>query len=508
MTTHNAQHSRQVRFPKWLQFIILLIVFSFIAWLVVPLALGTQSPLSSFFGGPQDGITIGLMNQPESLDIRTVDNPAADRILLGNVYEGLTGRNNDNSVVPGLASSWSVSSNGLTYTFHLRSAKFSNGSPVTAQDVSWSLQQLLEHKYPGYQNLDGLLSVTTPNSSTVVLQLSHPNQQLLWELSGLAGLVFNENSGDTGSNVIGTGPYTVQSVNSDSIVLTRNPYYWGSMPHFKTITLRYFANSAAETTALQSGSVNAAIDVDASDMNLLKSNSKFKVTVGASTTVATLMFNSHVTSLMSDYQAREAMRLMINRQQVIQAAGGLGIPLGGPIPSLDPGYEDLTSAFPNNEQLGKEKFEYYFTRSYTLAYTNEVPEAVANSIVSQIKNVGWTVTAYKISQSQWNSEVVNNMKYDMVLFMNHGSHNLGYWTTGTNWWNFDSPVADQEYRDAIQSTTYEGYITNLQKAARTLASKQPADWLYEVQVANAWDSSLSGMPTNMTDDWLPLGTLK
>ena len=96
----------------------------------------------------------------------------------------------------------------------------------------------------------------------------------------------------------------------------------------------------------------------------------------------------------------------------------------------------------------------------------------------------------------------------MVLYLHHGSHDLGYWTTGRNWWGFDSPVADQQYTAAIRSTSESAYEQGLRGAALTLASKQPADWLYQVDVESAWDSGLTGMPTNMTDDWLPLGSLR
>lgn len=513
MGPRSAEHSQKGASahrgaPKWLEFVLLLVVLGIIAWLVLPVFTHTGSSSLAGIGDSNATLAIGLKGAPQSLDVRSADNPAADRILIGNVYEGLTGRTNDNKVAPALASGWTVSNGGTTYTFTLRNADFSNGDAVTAQDVAWSFQQLLAHKYPGYEQLSGLSSVRTPDSTTVVLTLLHPDQQLLWELGGRAGLVFDEKSGDTGSDVPGTGPYTVANYADNDVTLRRNDYYWGVNPHFKTVTFDYFADSAAETAALKAGKIQGAIDLDAADAASLKSSGKYTVTSGTTTTVATLVFNANPDSLMSDYQAREAMRLMISRPQVVAAAGGLGTPLGGPITSLDPGYQDLNAQFPTDVRLGREKFDYYYTRAYTLAYTDAVPQAVADSVVSQIEAAGWKVTPYRISGEQWNTDVVQSMRYDMVLYLHHGSHDLGYWTTGRNWWGFDSPVADQQYTAAIRSTSESAYEQGLRAAALTLASKQPADWLYQVDVESAWDSGLTGMPTNMTDDWLPLGSLR
>ena len=513
MGSRSAKHSQKgasVRhgMPKWLEFVLLLVILGIVAWIVLPVFMPAGSSPLGAIGDSNATVAIGLKGAPQSLDVRSANNPAADRILIGNVYEGLTGRTNDNKVTPALASGWTVSDNGTTYTFTLRNADFSNGDAVTAQDVAWSFQQLLAHKYPGYEKLSVLNSVRTPDSTTVVLTLLHPDQQLLWDLSGRAGLVFDEKAGDTGSNVPGSGPYTVASCADNGITLRRNNYYWGVKPHFKTIILNYFTDSTAETIALKAGKIQGAIDLDAADAASLQSSGKYTVTSGTTTTVVTLMFNANPDSLMSDYQAREAMRLMISRPQVVAAAGGLGTPLGGPVTSLDPGYQDLNAQFPTDVQLGREKFNYYYTRAYTLAYTNAVPQAVADSVVSQIEAAGWKVTPYHISDAQWDTNVVQNMRYDMVLYVHHGSHDLGYWTTGSNWWGFDSPVADQQYTAAIQSTDENAYEQGLRAAALTLASKQPADWLYQVNVRSAWDSNLTGMPTNMTDDWLPLGSLK
>ena len=105
-------------------------------------------------------VTIGVPDAPSSIDIRTDDNPAIEQALLGNVYETLVARGQDNSLTAGLAKQWDVSEDGLTYTFTLQSGlRFSNGHALDSSDVVWSLQQAVQQQYVGSEALDHLAEV-------------------------------------------------------------------------------------------------------------------------------------------------------------------------------------------------------------------------------------------------------------------------------------------------------------------------------------------------------------
>lgn len=94
------------------------------------------------FSGLQSSVkvSVGITGAPESLDIRTTDDDSLDRVLLGNVYETLLKRDDNNKIQPSLASSWKVSEDGTTYRFNLRSgATFADGTTITSSDAVWSL---------------------------------------------------------------------------------------------------------------------------------------------------------------------------------------------------------------------------------------------------------------------------------------------------------------------------------------------------------------------------------
>ncbi len=98
-------------------------------------------------------MTVGITGAPESLDIRTTDDDSLDRVLLGNVYETLLKRDDNNKIQPSLASSWKVSEDGTTYRFNLRSgATFADGTTITSSDAVWSLQQIMTNKMAAATN--------------------------------------------------------------------------------------------------------------------------------------------------------------------------------------------------------------------------------------------------------------------------------------------------------------------------------------------------------------------
>lgn len=159
--------------------------------------------------GAADTVAIGLKLAPTNLDIRNTAGSALDQVLIGNVYEGLVARSSENKVVPALAKSWDVSADGLKYTFHLNTGlTFSNGDPLTAEDVVWSINELESKQYHDADALKNSKSVSAPNSDTVVIELTKPYANLLWALTGRAGLVFDKDAKYVAkTQAVGSGPY-------------------------------------------------------------------------------------------------------------------------------------------------------------------------------------------------------------------------------------------------------------------------------------------------------------
>ncbi len=174
---------------RWAVFVALVVLLGLFSALCVPRLLPQAQTILSGSATPQGRLTLGLADAPDSLDIRTKDNTAAARVLVPNVYEGLTARDAQNKAVPALASSWDVSKDAKTYTFHLRNAVFSDGSAMTSADVLDSFHTATSKKLPGSTMFDSVKSMSAPDDHTVRMSLHSPDPQLLWHLSTAPAII-------------------------------------------------------------------------------------------------------------------------------------------------------------------------------------------------------------------------------------------------------------------------------------------------------------------------------
>jgi oligopeptide transport system substrate-binding protein len=208
------------------------------------------------FGGwtlaPKADLTLSNGDEPQTLDPALATGQLESRIILA-LFEGLTTRAADGSIVPGMAQSWERSPDGLTWTFHLRPGiKWSNGDPVTAYDFVNSWKRVLEpataseYAYQLYYLANGeayntgkitdfsQVGVQAPDAQTLICQLSHPTAYFL-ELTSFQTLCpvhlptvekFGGNWTKPG-NMVSNGPYALKQWRlNDYILLEANPHYW------------------------------------------------------------------------------------------------------------------------------------------------------------------------------------------------------------------------------------------------------------------------------------------
>jgi peptide/nickel transport system substrate-binding protein len=506
---------------RWGLFVGLVVVFGFIASLIVP-----RITLSGALGpaGQEESsasVQIGLTGAPSSLDPRT--NTAAARILLTNVYQGLTQLNAKNQPIPCLAQSWTISPDGKTYTFHLKgNQKFSTGKTVTSQDVVTSLSTLARINRAAFNQFSSLAHVSNPTRSTVIMQLTTPDPALLWKLATPLGMVMDFSPSTTFSPdrfPAGSGPYALSTISTDSghktIRLQYNPSYTGAdgnHAHVGTVTFTYFPSQEAEVKAYKSGSVQAALDIGPDQYRSAKKDHTLanQLVVGPTTTQAVIAFNGADNSLMSDKRLRQTQRMIMNRSDAIRAVAGLGTELGGPIGTLDPGYENLTRQFPVDLNQGIRLQSYYLQRArhWKIAVSSDFPQSVIDSLSASEKAASDTLTPVRLNSQQWAQQITNSkdgkMQMDMAAWIDHGSHTAQQWFSGTQWWMTDNPTADRDYHTAITSANTTDYESGIKKAARTLVVDQPATWLYQLKTASLWKSDLTGIPTSRIDDWVDL----
>ena len=278
------------------------------------------------FSGLQSSVkvSVGITGAPESLDIRTTDDDSLDRVLLGNVYETLLKRDDNNKIQPSLASSWKVSEDGTTYRFNLRSgATFADGTTITSSDAVWSLQQIITKKYVGSDELSALSNVESDGNSTLVLRLREPDPRLLAKLTTRIGIVYNQRENiDYAKQASGSGPFTVSQWQSGKqLTLSRNDHYWGSKSKAKTVTVNFAADTTELAKALNNGQIDAAVALDQSAADAVKDDGIVKKQ-GVSNRKVVLAFSNNTQSILSDKRFRQAVRYLIDKNAMTEALGG------------------------------------------------------------------------------------------------------------------------------------------------------------------------------------------
>ena len=219
----------------------------------------------------KDDITVALQLEPPHLDPTSAAAGAIDSVLYTNVFEGLTRFMGDGSVVPGLAESWEISEDGLTYTFKLREGvTFHDGSAMDAEDVKFTLDRINAEDSANAQKAlySAISEVNVIDPQTVEVKLSEPNGNMLFNLAwGDAVIVAPESIETIKQTPIGTGAFKFENWNQgDKITLTRNDDYWGEAPALASATFKFisdptaaFASVMAEDVCRSTTSVNLSI---------------------------------------------------------------------------------------------------------------------------------------------------------------------------------------------------------------------------------------------------------
>ena len=273
----------------------------------------------------------------EILDPLNVLNGNGDIFTYNVIYSGLvrsdpTGRTN--KIVPSLADHWSVSADGKTYTFHLRPGiKFSNGQPVTAEDVAWTLNRFGNPKINAIMAAvaGGYGNATVVNSSTVRVKLAKPVAAFLYDISIWPAFVLPKNLVEKQGKAfynhpVGTGPFMVQSfVKGSHITLVRNPHYWEpGKPYLNSVRYNFVSDSNTRILAVRAGNAQAMDVVPFSQVKSLRANKSVVVQTAKVPLFLGLWLN-HQRAPLADLNVRKAMQYAIDRtlinQQIFDGVG-------------------------------------------------------------------------------------------------------------------------------------------------------------------------------------------
>jgi peptide/nickel transport system substrate-binding protein len=456
----------------------------------------------------KSSLVVGLVDEPLGLD-PTVAAPTTIReVTWLNLYEGLVRLDENGRVLPLLASSWSISDDGLTYSFKLQpGVKFHDGTPFDSSIVKFSLDRARAPDSTNAQKqfFEPIDHVETPDALTAVIKLKHPTGLFLYWLAwGDSIMVAPRSVATNKTHPIGTGPFKFKRwVQGDRILLERNPDYWQKgKPKLDAVTFRFIGDPQAQAAALRAGDVDSFPEFSAAELfGAFQKDSRFATLIGATPNKLVAGMNN-ARKPFDDIRVRQALMMAVDRKAVMEGAySGLGTLIGSHFAPSDEGYIDLTGVLPYDPEKAKKLLaEAGYARGFT--FTMKVPQMSYATRAAQIMQgmfaeVGVTMNIVPSEfPAKWIQEVFTNTDYDMTIIDHAEPMDIDIYARPKYYFNYHNPEFNRIVTQAFATSDEKKRDHLLGEAQRILAEQVPALYLFDLPFLNIQNAKLKGMWKN------------
>lgn len=451
----------------------------------------------------------------------------ADRDLSTLAYSGLMGLSGSGDLVPVIAKSYTMSADGKTYTFVLRpNIKFSDGTPVTADDVVFTVQKAQDSalKSPEYAAWSGV-DVESVDQHTIRFTLPKPYAPFLGltTLGIIPSHLWQEISDEQFPfsnleiNPVGTGPFKIANVSRDasgliqSVSLVENPYYVLGRPYLNGIRFIFYSQTEDLSNAIASGEVESA----------------YGVPIAGSLTapyarVFGIFFNPSDKQVYARAEVRKALSLAIDRQNIVDnMLGGYATPIIGPVP---PGGTVKQTPIPQSENptavaanvLQSAGWVYDGTSRVwentnakqvldgITIRTSNVPElkTVASAVKADWEKLGIPVNIELYEPGDLSQNVIRPRKYEALLYgevIGRDQDLYAFWDSqeqndpGLNIALYANKTVDALLEDSRSSADQGARSSDLQKIEDDVAADYPAAFLYAPDFTYTVPKDLKGV---------------
>jgi peptide/nickel transport system substrate-binding protein len=461
----------------------------------------------------QDTITVAIQLEPPHLDPTSAAAGAIDSVLYSNVFEGLTRFMSDGSVVPGLAESWEISDDGLTYKFKLRSGvTFHDGTTMNAEDVKFSLDRInAEDSANAQKALYAAISeVNVIDAEIVEIKLSEPNGNMIFNLAwGDAVIVAPESIENIKQQPIGTGAFKFDSwTKGDKIEMSRYDGYWGDAPALTSATFKFISDPTAAFASVMAEDVDVFAGFPAPEnLPQFEADPRFQVLVG-STEGETILSTNNKMPPFDNVKVRQAMAHAIDRQAIIDGAMfGLGTPIGTHFAPHNPAYVDLTGQSNYDPEkaralLAEAGFADGFETTLHLpppSYARRGGEIIA----TQLAEVGIKAEITNVEWAQWLETVFRGKNFGLTIVSHTEPMDIGIYANPEYYFQYDN--ADfQTLIGKLNTTSDPAMRTSMmQEAQQIIADDYVNGYLFQLALPTVAKANIEGLwenaPTQATD---------
>lgn len=286
-------------------------------------------------GEPQDGgtLTVGLSANPKTMDPIKYTGVYESQVMRSIADTLITYNKDLTDFIPVLATEWKVSDDMKVYTFKLRDdvyfqpGKYQDGRQMTAEDVKYSLERSAQQS--AMKRLRGVEKVEVTGEFEVAIHLTVPNAALMPMLTDAGNVIVPkeevEGWGDQfGSNLIGTGPFKIESWEKDSQVkLVRHDKYWGEKPHLDEVVFKIIPDPNMMVNSLRSGDIHIGMDVKGQNRELVKQDDKLELLSKSALSTTYLDLNNKKGPT-ADPKVREAIYKATNVEEIVKGVNKWG----------------------------------------------------------------------------------------------------------------------------------------------------------------------------------------
>ena len=446
-------------------------------------------------------------------------NPAMDEhgeinLLL---FNGLTGHDGDNAVVPALAKSWDFDEETCTYTFHLEEdVRWHDGEPFTAEDVQFTIEAIMdpENGSENAPNFEDVEEITVIDDHTISFRLSAPNVAFLDYMTMAIlpkHLLEGEDmqTSDFFRSPIGTGPYKLASWDEgQAITLEKNADYFRGEPNIDTIVFKIVPDDNAKALQLRAGELDLAL-LTPKDAATFADEEGFACYDMETADYRGILFNFQNEYWQENRDLIPAVCYAIDREAIIDAVLlGQGMAAYGPLQRNVYNYEDVEHYDYDPEKaravleaagcvLGEDGF--YTRNGETVGFVlsvgagDQVRIDMAQIVAQQLREIGMDVTVDIPAQVDWSGQMAYLIGWGSPFDADDHTYKVFGTDKGANYSGYSNADVDRYLTEARESddpaVRAEAYA-NFQKA---LAADPAFAFICYIDANYVADASITGI---------------
>ncbi len=486
----------------------------------------------------------GIVGQPRHINPLLAQTNDADRDLSSLVFSSLLKHNEDGKLVPDLAKSYEISSDGLNYTVYLKEdAMWSDGQKVTADDVAYTIETAQNSDYASPLRVNWLgVTVQKVNDTTLIFKLNNKYAQFLNNLT--IGILpkhiwsnvqpVNFAASDYNLKPIGSGPYVFKKLQKDNLgqiqsyELASNETYYDGKPYVDTITIKFYDSEVNLIDAYNRNEVQNVGGISPEGLKKLKFKQRLNIQQIKLPRYFGVFFNQSENAALADKNVRLALNYATDKKAIINTViDGKGeaiyspliedvLTVGQDIPKytfdLDQAKSVLKAGgwtgtdLPTGQAGEKGILKKGNTRLTIHITTSTLPELtqVANILKDQWAKAGVEVIVEPLATPQL-QQVIRDRNYEALLFgeiLDLDPDPFSLWDSsqkqklGLNLALYDNKTADSLLEDARQSLNPLDRAKKYDDFQKIVINDVPAVFLYNPLYLYPQTTSIKGAEMN------------